>query len=71
MLVLPAAEISIYDISGRRLKIWKLPSAGPGRFYLTWPGTDDNGRQLSSGVYFLRFRVDGVVEQGRKIVRIR
>ena len=66
-----AAEISIYDLGGRRLKIWKLPAAGPGRFMLTWPGTTDDGRQVSSGVYFLRFRVDGVVEQGEKIIRIR
>jgi len=66
-----AAEISIYDLGGRRLKIWKLPAAGPGRFMITWPGTTDDGRQVSSGVYFLRFRVDGVVEQGEKLIRIR
>jgi hypothetical protein len=44
---------------------------GPGRFTLTWNGTTDEGRQVSSGVYFLRFRVSGVVEQSEKIVRIR
>jgi hypothetical protein len=66
-----AAEISIYDIGGRLLKIWKLPAAGPGRFSLLWQGTTDEGRQLSSGVYFLRFRVSGVVEQSVKIVRVR
>ena len=66
-----AAEISIYDLAGRCLKIWKLPALGPGRFTVTWDGTTDEGRPVSSGVYFLRFRVDGVVEQSEKIVRIR
>jgi hypothetical protein len=66
-----AAEISIYDLVGRRLKIWELPPAGPGRFIITWPGTTDEGRQISSGVYFIRFKVDGVVEQSEKVVRIR
>jgi len=66
-----AAEISIYDLTGRHLKTWKLPPAGPGRFVITWSGDTGEGRQVSSGVYFLRFKVDGVVEQSEKIVRIR
>jgi hypothetical protein len=66
-----AAEVSIYDLTGRRLMFWQFPPAGPGRFVITWPGTTGDGRQLSSGVYFLRFKVDGVVEQSEKIVRIR
>jgi hypothetical protein len=66
-----AAEIRIFDIAGRHLKIWKLPPAGPGRFVISWPGVTDEGRQLSSGVYFIRFKVDGVAEQSEKIIRIR
>ncbi len=66
-----AAELSIFDLAGRRLAIWNLPPAGPGRFIITWKGTTGDGRQVSSGVYFLRFKVDGVVEQGEKIIRIR
>jgi hypothetical protein len=65
------AEVTIYDVGGRQLKIWKLPSMGPGRFTLTWDGTTDEGRPVASGVYFLRFKVDGVAEQAAKIVRVR
>jgi parallel beta-helix repeat protein len=65
------SEVAIYDLAGRQLKIWKLPPMGPGRFTLTWEGTTDEGRPVASGVYFLRFKVDGVVEEGRKIVRVR
>ena len=66
-----AAEISIFDLAGRQLRTWKLPAMGPGRFTLIWNGTTDEGREVSSGVYFLRFRVNGVVEQSEKIVRLR
>lgn len=65
------ARITIYDVTGRLLKVWKLPAAGPGRFMITWSGTTDDGRQVSSGVYFLRFKVEGAVEQSEKLVRIR
>ena len=60
-----AALVAVYDATGRRLKVWKLPPAGPGRFHLTWRGTTDDGKEVSPGVYFVRFVVEGVVEQSR------
>jgi len=49
-------EVHIYDLGGRRVRrLWDGLQAA-GSHELEWDGTDDRGRQLASGVYFLRFR---------------
>ena len=65
-----SVRIEIYDVSGRRVKIWKLPPMGPGFHAVEWDGADDDGRQLAAGVYFCRFTAGGF-EQAEKIVLIR
>ncbi|MDD3643410.1 MAG: right-handed parallel beta-helix repeat-containing protein, partial [Candidatus Krumholzibacteria bacterium] len=65
-----SARIEIFDLAGRRVKVWKLPPAGPGVFAVEWGGADDGGRELVSGVYFCRFTA-GALEQSAKIVLIR
>jgi hypothetical protein len=65
-----SALIEIYDLAGRRVKVWKLPPAGPGIFSIEWGGADDGGNPLASGVYFCRFTA-GALEQSAKIVLIR
>lgn len=64
------AEVSVFDAAGRRIRrLWAGPHAA-GRHALRWDGTDDAGRPVSSGVYFVRFR-DGTVDEVRKITRLR
>jgi hypothetical protein len=51
--------IAIYDIAGRRVRSLmdgKMTSAG--RYTITWDGLDDQGRNVSSGVYFCRFQAE-------------
>jgi hypothetical protein len=47
--------LSVYDIRGRLVKTLVKGMKGAGFYTAFWDGTDANGRQVSSGVYFYRF----------------
>lgn len=63
-------ELAVYDVTGRRVRTLMRRYAGPGPGEYAWDGTDDSGRDLASGVYFLRLRA-GTAERTRKLVIIR
>jgi hypothetical protein len=50
--------VSLYDVSGRRLKTMVSGVQTPGRYSLTWEGADDRGRLLSAGIYFVKLETD-------------
>jgi len=50
-----AFTLNVYDIRGRLIKTLAEGVKGPGYYSAFWDGTDRNGRQVSSGVYFYRF----------------
>ncbi|MFQ5906804.1 MAG: FlgD immunoglobulin-like domain containing protein [bacterium] len=54
---LSLVDISVYDVSGRRVR--KLISANrlPGYYRAVWDGRDDFGRKVSDGSYFCRLSV--------------
>ena len=43
---------------------------GVGRYHVEWDATDQGGRGIGAGVYYLRFRA-GPVQQNRKISVVR
>ncbi len=46
-------KLTVYDVTGRRVKTLINKKMFPaGVHSLTWPGIDENGRTVSSGVYF-------------------
>ncbi len=48
--------ITIYDIRGRLVRSWGSPLLRGGNAVTTlWDGTDDHGRRLASGIYFVQF----------------
>ncbi|MGQ9464721.1 MAG: T9SS type A sorting domain-containing protein [bacterium] len=47
-------NLSLYDITGRKVKSFINGSFEKGCYKLNWDRTDDTGRRLSEGVYFLR-----------------
>jgi hypothetical protein len=63
-------ELTVYDAAGRRVRTLMKRTAGPGPGEYAWDGTDDSGRDLASGVYFLRLRA-GAAERTCKIVILR
>jgi len=63
-------DLSLHDVAGRRQRrLWKGPlEAGAHR--LEWDGRDEEGRRLSSGVYFFRLKAGGQV-RGEKVVMLK
>ena len=52
-------SIKIYDISGRVVKSFSLTTDYCVLATIVWDGTDDLGRRLPSGIYFVRLATDG------------
>jgi hypothetical protein len=48
-------SIVVYDVSGRRLRMLVDEVQEPNRYTVGWDGRDDVGRELASGVYFVRY----------------
>lgn len=63
-------ELAVYDVAGRRVALIERSSRGAGEYRRPWDGTDEAGRRLSSGVYFLRLKA-GASEAVRKVVILR
>jgi hypothetical protein len=53
--------IKIYDITGREIKSLVNQKMTPGNYTVDWNGRDNNGLQISTGVYFYRFVASGNV----------
>jgi hypothetical protein len=62
--------ISLFDVSGRRVKTLVHGIQVPGRYSLTWNGTDDKGRLLSAGIYFVKLEA-GQSRSVKKAVLVR
>jgi hypothetical protein len=66
-------EIDIYDVVGRKVRTLVNERKEAGEHRIIWDGRDDNGGQLSSGVYFARISQWGLALSGqpRKLVLIK
>ena len=63
-------RVAIYDAAGREVAILADDRRGTGRYSTVWDGRDRNGRDLPSGVYFVRMMVDNF-STTRKAVLVR
>jgi hypothetical protein len=70
-----SAEIAIYNLKGQKTKtIPVILSEVEGRgneFSVIWNGTDDNEKQVSSGVYFYKLNVNGETKASRKCLLLK
>ena len=62
--------LNIYNILGQKVKTLVNEKKLPGEYKLVWDGKDDQGKEVSSGIYFYRLKVDDSV-QVKKMVLIR
>jgi len=62
--------LTIYDVTGRKIKSFSLPTTYSLLPTVVWDGRDDRGRTVASGVYFIRLDAvgKGII---RKVVRIK
>jgi hypothetical protein len=63
-------ELAVYDVSGRLVKMLESGPHGPGEHSTVWMGRDESGRELSSGVYFVRLLTGDTVVV-RKMVMVK
>jgi len=54
------AELAIYAIDGRRVRVLASGPHDAGEHRAEWDGRDERGRPVSSGIYFARLRAAGV-----------
>jgi len=52
-------DLEVFDIRGRKVQTLVSETLGAGQHAVIWNGSDDSGRQVSSGTYFYRLRADG------------
>lgn len=68
-----ALQLQIYTSAGRKVRTIDIPFPRIGYDEFTWDGTDDKGRELANGVYYLRMKatdVSGTVEGTYKLARL-
>ncbi len=49
-------KLAVYDLSGRLVKVLAEGHEKAGVFTKTWSGTNDSGRRVGTGVYFVRLQ---------------
>jgi len=60
-------ELVIYNLKGQKIKHFSIFN---NQYSITWHGTDENNKAVSSGIYFVRLKV-GTNEVSRKILLLK
>lgn len=71
---LPSAgsvDLSVSDISGRRVRSLIDDHYEAGAHRAIWDGLDDSGREAATGIYFYRLRVNGEMIATQKAIVLR
>jgi hypothetical protein len=63
-------EITVYNLIGQRVNTLVDEEKAAGNYSATWDGKDDNGKPVSSGVYFYRLKA-GNVSETRKMMLLK
>ena len=61
------ARIEIHDVTGRLVRAIDLSGSGVGERTVRWDGRDSRGREVRSGVYWLRVLTEGAALTGRVV----
>ena len=62
------AELSIYDVRGRRVRTLVSASLSAGEHSVVWDGTDDQGHAVGAGVFWSQLRAGGYESQRKMVV---
>lgn len=62
------AAVAVYDVAGRLVSEVLGSPGTDGRFHASWDGTDASGRDVASGVYFVRVVSERRAEAARVLV---
>ena len=64
-------KLEIYNIKGQKVKTLLDCYMSPGRSEMLWKGRDDDGKRVSSGVYFYKLDVNGKTEKAKKMLLLK
>ncbi|HKQ59021.1 MAG TPA: FlgD immunoglobulin-like domain containing protein, partial [Candidatus Eisenbacteria bacterium] len=64
-------DVSIYDVTGRRVKMLVGSQLEPGRYETSWDGRDDQGQRVAHGLYFVRMVVGGQVQKSGRVLYLK
>ena len=59
--------LRVYNIIGQEVRTLVDKKQAPGNYSIVWDGKDDNGMDVSSGIYFCRLEVEGLKAESRKL----
>ena len=66
---LPAAsdmiDLTIFDINGKKVRTLLHETMPPGNFAVRWDGTDTQGKEVASGIYFYRLHAGSDMLSGK------
>jgi hypothetical protein len=65
-----AAEVSVFSVTGQRVRVLVDESRPPGLYRVVWDGRDNRGSRVSPGVYFYRIQA-GSYERVRKMILLK
>ena len=63
-------SLVVHDVSGRQVRELKEGQFTQGANEIAWKGQDDHGREVASGVYFVRLEVEEY-QESKKVVLLR
>lgn len=63
-------DLRLFDVAGRVRRTLVHEALPPGRYQRPWDGTDDAGRRVAAGIYFVRLDAQGA-HRGRKVIVLR
>jgi hypothetical protein len=63
-------SLTIYDITGSKIRLLKDEYHHPGTYWIYWDGKGDRGNRVSSGVYFVKVKLDNKMIGCKKIIKI-
>ena len=67
-----SAKIEIYNIKGQKVKSFSInPLTEESIQSITWHGKDSSNKSVSSGIYFYRLKVDGKVQESKKMLLLK
>jgi flagellar hook assembly protein FlgD len=61
-------EVVVYDILGRKVKIIEDSYTSAGVHEVVWNGIDNNGEEVSSGVYLFKVKAGEFIKQGKMVL---
>jgi len=60
--------LTIYNILGQKVRALVNEDKLPGEYKVIWDGKDEVGKDVASGIYFYRLKVEGYVETKRMVL---